>query len=346
MTRQTWTAFVAAVAFVLAAVLLVVLPVPFVTWSPGEVVNTLGDNGSDPIIKIKDAKTHRTSGDLDLTTVSVTRPDSHLSLPEAVLSYWAPNRDTLPRNAVYPPGKSAEQVNEQNRVMMGTSQDHAKVAALRAAGRQVRERPAVSSVRRGSTAHHHLRPRDVILKINGHPVKTKAQARKLIRNVKFGARLVFSISRDHKKQQVRITRSRSHGDELSGIRIGTGYQFRPQISVGLNDDVGGPSAGLVFALAIYDKLTPADLLNGQRVAGTGTIDTSGKVGSIGGIRQKVAAAAKNDAQYFLVPAANCDDLAGVQASMHLIKVDNLRTAITALKKLRKHETAKLPRCKP
>lgn len=344
MTRQTWTAFVAALAFVLAAVLLVVLPVPVVTWGPGEVVDTLGHTNSKPVIKIKDAKTHRTSGQLDLTTVSVTRPDSHVSLPEAVLSYWAPHRDVLPRDAVYPPGRSAREVKEHDRVQMETSQDHAKVAALRAAGRHVRERPAVSSVRVGSAAHHHLRPGDLILAINGHRVRTEKQTRNRIRDVSVGSRLMFSVLRDRTKHQVKVVRSRSSDGELSGIRIGTGYQYRPRITVGLGSDIGGPSAGLIFSLAIYDKLTSDDLLDGRRVAGTGTVDTSGKVGSIGGIRQKVAAAAKHKASYFLVPAGNCDELTGVHTSVRLIKVDRLRTAISTLKKLRQDKTAQIPTC--
>lgn len=345
VTRQTWTAFVAALAFVLAAVLLVVLPVPFVTWSPGAVVNTLGKTRSKPVIGVAGAKTHPTSGRLDLTTVSVTRADARLSLPEALLSYGTSGRDTLPRDAVYPPGKSAAQVEKHDRVQMETSQDEAKVAGLRAAGHRVRKRPAVSSVRVGSAAYDHLKPADLILAINDHPVKSKHQARKRIRAVRPGSPVVFSISRDRQHRRVTIIRGRhSSTKDLDGLTVGTGYQFRPRIRFGLGRDIGGPSAGLVFSLAIYDKLTPGDLLHGRRVAGSGTIDANGKVGSIGGIHQKVAAAADNKARYFLVPAANCDDLEDLHTSIRLIKVDTLKSAITALGKLNQHKTADLPRC--
>lgn len=345
VTRQTWTAFVAALAFVLAAVLLVVLPVPFVTWSPGEVVNTLGKAHSKPVIRVSGTTTHATTGRLDLTTVSVTRADARLSLPQALLSYWSGSRDTLPRDAVYPPGKSARQVQEEDSVKMETSQDEAKVAALRAAGHKVAKRPAVSSVRVGSAAYKHLKPADLLLAINDHPVTTKHQARKKIRATRPGSPVVFSVSRDHKHRRVTVRRGRyDTAKGLDGIRVGTGYQFRPRIRFGLGQDIGGPSAGLVFSLAIYDKLTHGDLLDGRHVAGTGTIDADGKVGSIGGIHQKVVAAARNNARYFLVPAANCRDLKDLHTSIRLIKVDTLSSAIDAMSKLDKHKTADLPRC--
>ena len=81
------------------------------------------------------------------------------------------------------------------------------------------------------------------------------------------------------------------------------------VSVNINDDIGGPSAGLMFSLAIYDTLTPGSLTGGQVVAGTGTIDDGGQVGPIGGIQQKIAGAREAGAQLFLVPPDNCADAA-------------------------------------
>ncbi len=342
MTRQTWTAFVAALAFVLAAVLLAVLSVPFVTWGPGEVINTLGKAKHKPVIRVRGTKTHATSGQLDLTTVSVTRADSRLSLPEALVSYWAPEHDTLPRDAVYPPGKSAKQATRENRIEMQTSQDQAKVAALREAGRPVHKRPAVSSVKKNSPAYHKLKPADLIMAINNHPVSGIDQAHRVIHATPSGSPVTFSISRQHKPRRIKVRRG-APGGKL-GITIDQGYQFQPRISFRLGHDIGGPSAGLIFSLAIYDKLTAMDLLNGRRVAGTGTIDADGKVGTIGGIRQKLAAATKNRARYFLVPAGNCPDLAGVRTATRLIKVDTLHTAVSALRKLNTDRAARLPRC--
>lgn len=344
MTRQTWTAFVAAVAFVLIAVGLVVLPVPYVSWTPGSTTDTLGSVNNRPVIDISGIRTYPTKGQLDLTTVSETRPDSRLSLPEALLSYWLPHRDTLPRDLIYPPGKTAEQVNSESRIMMETSQSNAVVAALRAAGQPVIQRPAVASVAIHSPAYNNLQPGDLILSINGKKVTTNRQAEDLIREQKMGNSLVFQVIRDRKSKIIRFSSDgSSNGSGLSGITIGDGYQYKPRISFDLGEQIGGPSAGLVFSLAIYDKITPGPLLGSRRVAGTGTIDAAGSVGAIGGIQQKIAAASNAGATVFLVPAPNCRDLQGVHTHLELVKVSSLQDAIDAIRAV-KSGSGKLPRC--
>ncbi|WP_172836039.1 YlbL family protein [Microlunatus soli] len=347
LTRQTWTAFVAALAFVLVAVGMVTLPVPYVSWTPGSTTNTLGKVGNTPVIKISGTTSYPTTGELSLTTVSETRADSRLSLPEALLSYWLPHRDTMPRDIVYPPGKTADQVNSEQRVMMETSQDNSVVAALRAAGQRIVQRPAVSSVTVGSSSYNKLQPGDLIVSINGTDVTTNDQAAELIRDRRPGSTLIFEVLRDRKQKLIKVARGaddESNTDQLSGITIGNGYQYGPKISFDLGEEIGGPSAGLVFSLAIYDKITPGPLLAGRRVAGTGTISADGTVGPIGGIQQKIGAATSGGATVFLVPAANCEDLAGLKTDLQLIKVGTLQDAIGALDDLNDHHTADLPHC--
>jgi PDZ domain-containing protein len=346
MTRQTWTAFVAAIAFVLVAVGLVLLPVPYVSWTPGSAPNTLGTVDNTPVIRISGTRTYPTKGELSLTTVSETRADSRLALPQALLSYWLPNRDVLPRDIVYPPGKTADQVNSEQRVMMETSQDTAVVAALRAAGQRVVQRPAVSSVAVGSASYNRLQPGDLIISINGTDVTTNDEASKLIRDGKPGSTLIFDVLRDRKKKVVKVAHGsdNSDSDALSGVTIGDGYQYKPRISFDLGEEIGGPSAGLVFSLAIYDKITPGSLIGDRHVAGTGTMSADGTVGAIGGIQEKIGAAASAGATTFLVPAANCQDLAGLNTDLRLIKVSDLQDAITALDHLNAGDKAAIPRC--
>jgi len=346
MTRQTWTAFAAALSFVLAAIGLVVLPVPYVTWTPGSTTDTLGKVNGQSVISISGTSTYPTTGALELTTVSETRADSRLSLPEALLAYFLPNRDTLPRDIIYPPGKTADQVNSEQRVMMETSQDNAVVAALRSAGQRVVQRPAVASVTVDSAAYNKLQPGDLILSINGTEVTSNDQAEELIRSRKPGGTLLFDVLRDREQKLVKVSQGTDSqgGDEMSGITIGDGYQYAPEISFDLGEESGGPSAGLVFSLAIYDKITPGALLEGRNVAGTGTITADGTVGAIGGIQQKIAAASSSGATIFLVPASNCSDLAGIRTDLNLIKVGNLDDAITAMKDVASGRTGALPRC--
>ena len=102
-----------------------------------------------------------------MTIVAITPADARLSLPQALLSYWLPHRDALPRDAVYAPGKSAEQVENEDADMMETAQDDAVVAALRADGQPVTEMPAVYSVTIGGPAHTKLLPGDLVVSVDG-----------------------------------------------------------------------------------------------------------------------------------------------------------------------------------
>jgi PDZ domain-containing protein len=343
VTRQSWTAFVSAVVFVLAAIGLVVLPVPFVSWAPGSTTDTLGSVDNRPVIEISDVTTYPTKGKLELTTVSETRADARLSLPEALLSYWLPNHDALPREIIYPPGKTADQVNSENRVMMETSQDQAVVAALRAAGQRVVQRPAVSSVTVGSPAYNKLQPGDLILSINGTAVTGNEQAAELIREREPGGSMIFAVLRDRHREVIKVARGGEA--DLSGITIDDGFEYDPEISFDLGQEIGGPSAGLVFSLAIYDKITHGPLTGGRQVAGTGTIDAAGSVGPIGGIQQKIAAASDAGATVFLVPADNCDELAGVRTDLTLVRVADLQDAIMALEAIHDGKPKDIPRCR-
>jgi len=348
VTRQTWTAFVAAVVFVALAAMMAAVPVPYVSWSPDGTRDTLGEVRGTPIITISGARSYPTTGRLDLTTVAVTRADSRVTLPEAVLSYWLPHRDALPRDAVYPPGKTAEQVDSEEADQMETAQDDAVVAALRAAGVPVTEMPVISSVTVGGPAHGRLLPGDLVVSVDGVKGKDTDTVGEQIRTHKIGQRVDFVVLRNRVRKQVSITTAESStasGVAVVGITVGVGYRYQPRISFDLGQEIGGPSAGLVFALAIYDKLTEGPLLQGRHVAGTGEIDPTGQVGAIGGIQEKIAAAEQDGATAFLVPAANCKDVAGLRTDLTLIKVATLKEGIEAIRTLHSPDgDARIPRC--
>lgn len=346
ITRQTVTAFVSAALFVVLAVLVAVLPVPYVTWAPGQARDVLV-TGAQPIISIAGTPTYPTSGRLDLTVVSTTTADSRLSLPQALLAYWRPRHDALPREAVYPPGRSTQEVESADAEMMVSAQDDAVVAALRANQEPVDLLPAVASVTVGSPAQNHLRPGDLIVSVGGTATPTVMAVQAGVRRARVGVPLQLVVLRDKVRTEVSVDpgqQSSGSGVQL-GITLGTGYSYGPRISYDLGQKIGGPSAGLVFALAIYDKLTPGELFAGQHVAGTGTIDPTGTVGAIGGIQEKIAGAEQAGATTFLVPAPNCADLAGVRTSMRLVRVATLGDAIRSVRWLDSPAyAAKLPTC--
>lgn len=332
-SRQTWTAFVAAAVFVSTAAVLALVPVPFVTWAPGTSHDVLA-GGEAPVITVEGASTYPTQGSLDLTTLSVTRADSQLSLPEALLAYWMPSRDTLPRDSVYRPGRSVDEVQANEERLMQDSKSDAVVAALRQTDIPVRQLPMVSSVTIGAPAHGELQPGDLIEEVDGEKVTSIADVRDMIRAHDVGDNIDFLVLRSKVAQKVRVATVASNQDARTpviGVTFATGYDYAPKVDFAIDPDIGGPSAGMVFALGVYDKLTPGALIGDRTVAGTGTIDAQGQVGPIGGAKEKLASAESAGATLFLIPDGNCADLAGVQTELTVIKVSTLGDAIRALR---------------
>lgn len=346
LTRQTWTAAVAAVVFVAMAAVLALSPVPFVAWAPGGAYNVLGDRDGKPVLSISGVPVSDTPGQLSLTTVSVTRVDSSLSLPEALLAHMLSDREVLPRQAIYPPGQSAEEVKQEESQLMVGSQRDAIVAALREAGVPVAEMPVVSAVITSGPAYRQMQPGDLIVAVDQFPVKSPDDVRQRIISHKVGDSIVFSVLRNKAYVDVTVKAQAANNDPsvpAVGMRFTTGYSYNAEVSINIDPAIGGPSAGLVFALAIYDRITPQALIGDRSVAGTGTITAAGDVGAIGGVREKIAAAQRAGATLFLVPSGNCDDVSGVNTTMKLIKVTSLRDAIASLRAAT-DPAATLPAC--
>jgi PDZ domain-containing protein len=129
-----------------------------------------------------------------------------------------------------------------------------------------------------------------------------------------------------------------------GVEITEDYKFPFQVKFSVGD-IGGPSAGMMFALGIVDKLTKLDLTAGRFIAGTGEITASGQVQPIGGIQQKMVGARNAGATIFLTPAANCADTKGaVPKGMRLVKVSTLNQAVTYLEALKSGQSSSVPSC--
>ena len=349
MTRQSWTALTSAVTFVILAVLLGVLHVPFVAWAPGETVNLLGRNPSgQPNIRVNGVKTYATTGALLMTTVSVTRADSALSLPEALAAYVLPSRDVLPRDVVYPPSLSTDQVQTQEAQMMDTSQQAALVAALRAAGQPVKEMPVVEAVVNSGPANGKLQPGDLIEKVDGTTVQTIDDVTRAIERHKVGDTVTMTVKRNGTPVGVSITTVESNDGKSTprvGIRVAVGYDLQASATYGIDPNIVGPSAGLMFSLAIYDLITQSAIAGDRTVAGTGEISADGTISPIGGIQEKIAGAQAAGAKVFFVPADNCQDTIGVTSTMTLVKVSTLKEAIDALPlALDPHSSQRPPAC--
>ncbi|MFD5415411.1 YlbL family protein [Streptomyces nojiriensis] len=360
MPRRTATML--ASTLVLFALLCagVFIKVPYSEMSPGPTVNTLGDSHGAPVLNIAGRKTYPTSGHLNMTTVRVTGADYDMSLVEAVYGWLAGDNIVVPHENLYPNGKTEAESTQENAEEFSQSQQSAKVAALKQLGIPVTARVIVSTVVKDSPAEGRLHAGDVIKSVDGTAVTAPEDVAKLVTKHKPGEPVEFTIvpakeateaakagNNDPATSKLTITAGKAEGDghAIVGIRAGTDHTFPFTIDIKLAD-VGGPSAGLMFALGIVDKLTPEDLTGGKFVAGTGTIDDAGKVGPIGGIQMKTIGARKAGAEYFLTPAENCASAAShVPDGLTLVKVSTIDDAAKALEKISKGDTAGLPQCK-
>lgn len=347
MTRRTATfAFAGAILVALIAVASL-LPVPYVIYSPGPMEDTLSVRDGEPVIVIDGARTYPTEGMLQLTTVGVTPVDGRVDLFTALRAWVDSDRALVPRHLVYDDKTTAEQNRQRNAAMLRRSQEDAKVAALRMLDYDVPEIVVVDAVVDDTPAAETLEPGDVIEMVDGTAIGTPQDVVDAVRAHEPGDTVEFVITRDDREQRIDIvtTESPEGGHAFVGFSPAPGYDLPVQIDVTIDDRIGGPSAGMIFAIAIYDTLTPGALLAGLHIAGTGEISGDGEVGSIGGIQQKIAAAADQGAELFLAPAGNCDEVAGADpGDMQVVSVETLDGAIDAVEAAAAGETASLPSC--
>jgi PDZ domain-containing protein len=340
---------VATISLIVLTCAAYLIPMPYVTMRPGPAFNTLGTFDDQQMFTFGDGvKTYPTTGALDFTTVSVTRADTHLSLADAVKAYFSGDVAVVPKSLIYPDNQTAKQSTEVSAAQLDGSKDSSRVAALRAAGYTVTGRPQVAALTPGGAAAKLLKVGDVITEVDGTKVASSKEAVDAIGGKKPGDVVAVTIERDAKSRTVDIT-TRPDADDPTlpriGVSLGTKYTYPITINNNVGREIGGPSAGTMFALAIYDKLTPGELTGGKKIAGTGEIDADGVVGAIGGIRQKMRGAANAGASIFLVPQANCSEATdGGDDGLKLVKITKLDDAISSLEALAKDPDAKVPAC--
>ena len=331
VNRRILTLVVAIVPIVAFGVLLAAVTVPFVSLGPGPTFNTLGDYDGKPVVDIEGTETKPTSGNLNMTTVSQR---DGLTLGQA-MTLWLSGREQLvPRDLVYPPDKSRDEVDKSNDADFKQSEDSAEYAAL--GYLKYPRAVTVETVTDPGPSVGKLQAGDAIDAVNGVMVADVDKFTSLLKNTKAGDQVVLDYRRKNAPAGTTTVTLGNNPDRDFGY-LGIGVRDAPwaPFSIDFNlANIGGPSAGLMFSLAVVDKLTTGDLNDAKFVAGTGTIDGDGKVGPIGGITHKMMAAHEAGATVFLVPADNCDEArGGEQDGLQLIKVDTLSSAIDALKTL-------------
>lgn len=330
MRRRGVTVILGALLTALLAYGVFAAPVPYVVLGPGPTVDTLGQDNGEDVIQISGIDTSTSAGQLRLTTVGV-RPN--VGLREAVAGWLSDSEAVVPYDAIYPPGETREEVEERNAEDFAASQTSAETAALRQLGYPVQV--LVRAVTPDGPSVGLLQVDDVVTSVDGTPVSSATQLTELVRAEPAGATLTVGYTRDDEPGSTEITtRATDGGPPRIGIEITEDQPHPFELTIDL-DEIGGPSAGLMFALGIIDKIEAADLTGGKIIAGTGTIDHDGNVGAIGGIPQKLVGARSAGAVAFLVPESNCAEaVANAVPDLPLLRVATLDEALTALEDLR------------
>ncbi len=328
MTRRTAVLTAGAVLLVLFGVLGATVPVPYVAQVPGPIYNTLGGIDGEKIIEVEGRVPNEVSGELDLTTVGVSR--GGLSLGQAILGWFDDEVSVVPEESVYPPGRSEEETRQANLDAFLSSEQAAQTVALGHLGYPVRI--VVQGVAEGSPSDGALEEGDALEAVDGRPTPDTDALDAVLTSIPGGSTITVSYTRLGEPRTAEITTkaSESRKGSLLGITIleQPSAPFDIDIQV---EDVGGPSAGLMLTLGILDLVGEEDLTGGAVVAGTGTIDRDGTVGPIGGIALKMVAAEDIDAELFLVPAGNCAEaLAAADPGFPLARVATLDDALQAL----------------
>ena len=351
MSRRTWASILAVVLVLGLSVVAARKPVPYVTFSPGPTINVLSSHQDRSIITVAGHRSYRDGGALRLTTVIPSGPLDKVSIPTMVLAWIDPDRAVYPRNIIYGKQDTSTSVRQQSAAQMASSQDNAVASALGALHIPFTTRVGIATVEKGGPADGKLEPGDVIVSVNGTDVSGVSQVTDMIRPLPVGSPVTMTVRRGGELRRVRIVTTSAPDDpKASAVRVSiqaAGYRFPFRVQLKLDQNIGGPSAGLMFAMGVYDVLTPGSLTGGKVIAGTGEIDGEGKVGAIGGIQQKLVGAQGDGARLFLVPAENCAEALGAHydpQKMRLVKVTTLDDAVKDVKAWVQNPDATLPRC--
>lgn len=265
-------------------------------------------------------------GQLRMVTVSV---QSSMTLLDAIKGWLSGQDAVVPRKLIYPEDKTEQEVEQENKQEFENSQTSAETAALKYLGYPVQV--TVSQVTPDGASVGRLEEGDIIDSVDGQPVTSMQKLLELVQSKPAGSTLKVGYTRGETKGTVDITsKAATDGTPRIGVSIKSVQPHPFDLRIKL-DKIGGPSAGMMFALGIIDKLKPEDLTHGKIIAGTGTIDDEGNVGPIGGVIQKLYGARGAGATHFLVPQDNCAEaMTSVPSGLTLVKVDTLDQAIAAL----------------
>ncbi|KYH45943.1 S16 family serine protease [Branchiibius sp. NY16-3462-2] len=348
LTKRSWALLILSAVIVVGLSLASLIKVPVAILRPGPATNTLGKIDGKPVIGIEGATTYPTDGELLFTTVSLAGGPQY---PVSAIEWaWTKltdrNAQFYPESAFFQEGQTADEVQQESTAEMTGSQEIAQTVALRAAGFTVGEKIQVAAVSTDAPSGTVFHVGDILVTVNGKAMNRIEDPIDALEDVTAGSEVPVTVERDGREVSFNAkTGARpDNGKAYLGIVPNPKYTFPVKVTVNAGD-VGGPSAGTMFSLAIYDKLTSGSLTGGKSIAGTGTISEDGTVGPIGGVRQKMIGAQNAGATYFLAPEADCNEVVGhVPSGLTVVRIATFDQAKSDVQKIAAGQSQGLPTC--
>ncbi|MEX5300927.1 PDZ domain-containing protein [Kocuria sabuli] len=326
-----------------------VLPAPYVIEAPGPTFNTVGEHDGRQLLGVTGAPTYPSDSVLDLTTVYVTGgPNKNVNVLTVLGSWLDPSASVVPADSLYPRDVSGQELESASLLAMTNSQENSVAAALDHLDIAFDTELSVHGTVPDGPADGVLESGDVLRGVDGSPVTSlSALKRALDAAGEPGVRLQVERSGEVRDVAVDTVRDEASGNWQLGVFLVPDFDFPIDVDFEL-DEVGGPSAGMMFALGIVDELTPGSIAGDRHLAGTGTITPEGDVGPIGGIRQKLEGAREAGAEIFLAPEGNCAEVRGhVPEGLTVVSVRTLDDAVAAAEAAADGgDLAALPGCAP
>lgn len=345
MTKREITQVVSCAVLGISVALMAIIPTGFVVQRPGPTVDVIDEIAEIPAIAISGAESYDPDGELRLTTVQVQGGEGFPTWAFDILSgYFRSDSSVTPVENVFPRDVPRQEIVERNRQEMEASQRRAIVVALESLGYEIPTILRVVGTVPDSGSDGVLEDGDILLGLNGEEVANFAELDAQLATIPGGDTVSVDIQRDGDDTSVDVvTMASEDGAAQLGVLLDPDFELPVDIEINAQE-IGGPSAGLIFSLGIVDLLTPGSLTGGEEIAGTGTIDLAGVVGPIGGIQQKLFGAREDGAKWFLAPTNNCHDFSTVPDGLTVIPVDTFESAKLAVEAIAAGQGASLPTC--
>lgn len=369
--RLLSTALATAIIVLSLVLIMTAIPVPYVIESPGPTFNVLGAVDGKPVIELSNKEAGRqqeqaghldpdfsfgakhpdSKGELRAVTVGIAGGPGRMVNLSMLLQAWLNGDNILDEEEVYPKGVTAQQIQQASSQQMKSSQYSAEVAALQEVGYQLPTVATVSEVVDWSDAKGKLENGDVLVSLTSQDgtrrvsIKSPTDTKEFVTHSRIGEKITIEYSRAGKlgSTQVEVKSNPETHQPAVGILYSVDVDFPVDIQIQLGN-TGGPSAGVMFALGIIDRLTKSDITGGQKIAGTGALTVTGDVQDIGGVNQKIRGALRDGAKWFLLPEGNCKDVVNPPSQIRLVPIKTLAGARKAVKEISTNQADSLPTC--